>query len=202
MRRLASQVHGWPSASVLIAMCLVFFQAAPGLAQVKAKARTGATPPWDKGILPISPESYYNAIACGKQGGDDPPCVFFDTGLCQNDDFTLALFTPYKKVAYEVWQAARQKQPAPQPNYQAAQTTRVTIGITPARGSKNPLTALTLKRGGRAIAPVDRSLDSGGGRYTFDFPAFAATGDITLDLAGQVRTVSCLIEQSVLAQLR
>jgi hypothetical protein len=199
---LVAQLHPRRCASVLLAIVLVLLQATPGVAQIKAKARSGATPPWGKGILPISPESYYNAIACGKQGGEDPPCVFFDTGLCQNDDFTLALFTPYKKVAYEVWQAVRQKQPAPQPNYQAAQTTRVTIAVTPARGSKNPLTALALKRGGRTVAPVDRSLDNGGGRYTFDFPAFAATGDVTLDLMGQVRTVSCLIEQSVLAQLR
>ena len=135
-------------------------------------------------------------------GRQRPALLFFDTGLCQNDDFTLALFTPYKKVAYEVWQAVRQKQPAPQPNYQAAQATRVTIGVTPVRGSKNPFTGLTLKRGGRAIAPVDRSVEDGGGRFTFDYPAFAATGDVTLELAGRARTVTCLIDQTVLAQLR
>jgi hypothetical protein len=202
MRQIARRLNFGETGSLLLVLLFITCQAAPGFAQIKARARSGATPAWNKGILPISSESYYNAIACGKQGGEDPPCVFFDTGLCQNDDFTLALFTPYKKVAYEVWQAVRQKQPAPQPNYQAAQATRITIGITPARGSKNPLTGLTLKRAGQAVAPVDRSLDSGGGRFTFDYPAFAATGDVTLDLVGQMRTVSCLIEQSVLAQLR
>ena len=57
--------------------------AAPGsvLAQIKATTRPGATPAWAKGIVAINPESYYNAMACGKQGGDDPPCVFWDTGV-------------------------------------------------------------------------------------------------------------------------
>ncbi|MCX6550588.1 MAG: hypothetical protein NTY02_06230, partial [Acidobacteria bacterium] len=45
-------------------------------AQITAVARPGATPAWNKGMLPISAESYYHAIECGKQGGDDPPCVF------------------------------------------------------------------------------------------------------------------------------
>jgi hypothetical protein len=85
----------------------------PALAQIKAQARPAPTPPWNKGILPISSENYWNAVECGKQGGDDPPCVFYDTGLCKNDDFTLALYTPYKMVAYEVWNAVRKKQPAP-----------------------------------------------------------------------------------------
>ena len=170
------------SRSLLLAMC----QAMPALAQIKAQARSAAAPAWNKGILPISQESYYNAIECGKQGGEDPPCVFYDTGLCQNDDFTLALYTPYKMVAYEVWRAVRQKRPPPTPSYQLAQATRITIGVTPVRGSKNPITNLVLKRGGRVVMPVDRSVDDSGGRFTFDYPAFAATEDVTLDLVGRV----------------
>ncbi len=139
----------------------------------KAKRAAGAIPPWNKGILPISPESYYNAIECGKQGGADPPCVFWDTGLCKNDDFALAMYTPYKQVAYEVWVAVNKKQPAPQPNYPAAQRTRITIGVTQEKTSKNALTDLVVRRGGRPLAAVDRSLSGGGGRFTFDFPAFA-----------------------------
>ena len=54
--------------------------------------------------------------------------MFYDTGLCKNDDFALALYTPYKSVAYEVWRVVRQKQPAPQPNYVQAQQTRITVG--------------------------------------------------------------------------
>ena len=76
--------------------------ASPVVAQIKAQPRTGATPPWSKGIAAIGPESYYHAIECGKQGGDDPPCVFWDSGLCRNDDFAIAMYTPYKQVAYEV----------------------------------------------------------------------------------------------------
>ncbi len=171
-------------------------------AQVRAQPRPGATPPWTKGILPINSESYYHAIECGKQGDTDPPCVFWDTGLCKNDDFTLAMYTPYKQVAYEVWSAVRRKQPPPQPNYQAAQQTRVTIGVTAAQSATNALTGLVLKRGGRSIPSVDRSLANGGGRFTFDFPAFAPTGTITLDLVGKARTISCVIDQTTLKSFR
>jgi hypothetical protein len=170
--------------------------------RVKAQPRAAGTPAWTKGILPISPESYYNAIECGKGGGADPTCVFWDTGLCRNDDFTLAMYTPYKQVAYEVWTAVSRKQPAPTPSYPAAQQTRVTIGVTQARGSKNALTNLIVKRGATAVAPVDRALSGGGGRYTFDFPAFAATAPVTLDLVGKERTISCSIDSATLRSFR
>ena len=84
---------------------------------MRAQPRANAQPPWSKGIAALGPESYYHAIECGKQGGDDPPCVFWDSGLCKNDDFAMAMYTPYKQVAYEVWQAVRKKQAPPQPNY-------------------------------------------------------------------------------------
>jgi len=189
------------AAGILVALAYAF-AAAPASAQIKAQARSAPTPPWNKGILPISPESYYNAIECGKQGGEDPPCVFYDTGLCKNDDFALALYTPYKSVAYEVWRVVRQKQPAPQPNYVQAQQTRITVGVTPVRGSTNTFNDLVLKRGTRVVAPTARSLSAGGGRFTYDFPAFAPTGAVTLELAGKTKTLACTIDQAVLAQFR
>ena len=161
---------------------LLFAFPVAALAQVKARARPGAKPAWTKGILPISPDSYWNAVACGKQGGADSPCVFYDTGLCRNNDFALTLYTPYKMVAYEVWQAVQHKQPVPTPSYSEAQRTRVTVGVTPVPGATNTLKTLTLERGGHVVAPVDRSLADKGGRFTFDYPAFAATGSVTLDL--------------------
>lgn len=193
----------WGSKSALAAVvAIAIFQPMPLLAQIKAQARSAPTPPWSTGILPISAESYWNAVECGKQGGADPPCVFWDTGVCKNDDFALAFYTPYKMVAYEVWTAVRQKQAPPTPNYAEAQRTRVTVGVTPVPGSRNPLTDLILKRATRVIAPVDRSLDGGGGRFTFDYPAFASTGDVTLNMVGRVKTISCLIAQPVLARFR
>jgi hypothetical protein len=171
-------------------------------AQITAHARTAPAPAWNKGIIAINPASYYNAIECGKQGGADPPCVFWDTGLCSNPDFTLTFYTAYKAVAYEVWQAVTHKQPAPQPNYAEAQRTRITIAVKPVAGAKNPLTNLVVKHGGRAHTPVDRSVSAGGGRFTFDYPAFAASADVTLDLAGQSKTISCRIPQDVLGTLR
>jgi len=185
-----------------ISLLLAMLQASSAASTIKAQARPAPTPAWNKGILPISPESYYNAIECGKQGGQDPPCVFYDTGLCRNSDFALALYTPYKSVAYEVWRVVSQKQPPPQPNYQQAQQTRITVGVTPVKGSTNAFADFVLKRGGRAIAPVSRTMMDGGGRFTFDFPAFAANGSITLDLVGKDKTISCVIDQPVLAQFR
>ena len=172
-------------------------------AQVRASVRPDSTPPWTKGILPISPESYYHAIECGSQGGDDPPCVFWDTGLCENDDFTLAAHSAYKQVAYEVWGTVRNGQPAPQPDFQAARRTRVTISATPIAGANNPLTDLVLtRRGGEPARPVDRAVSGGAGRATYDYAAWAPTTTVTLDLVGETRTISCIIEPAVLQQFR
>jgi hypothetical protein len=167
--------------------------------QVKGTIAPGTKPAWGKGIVPIDPESYYNAIECGKQGGS-PACVFWDTGLCKNTDFEIAMFTPYKYVAYEVWRVVSQKQPAPQPNYAEAQRTRITVGVTPARGSKNSLTDFVLKRGGKPVAPTARELSTG--RFTFDFAAFAPTGGITFDMVGKTGTVSCAIDAATLRLMR
>ena len=183
-----------------IALLISAALASPVSAQVKAGPRAGATPPWSKGIIAISPESYYHAIECGKQGGDDPPCVFWDNGLCRNDDFAIAMYTPYKQVAYEVWQAVRKKQAPPQPNYQAAQRQRVTVGITPVKGSTNVLTNLILRRGGKPVAAVDGSVASA--RWTFDYPAFAPSGTVTLEMVGKARTISCTIDQKTLGSFR
>lgn len=189
-------------AYLIVAAIVAVFHPADAGAQIKGQVRPAKTPPWNKGIMAINAESYYNAIECGKQGGDNPPCVFWDTDLCKNDDFTLAWYTPYKQVAYEVWTAVQRKQPAPQPSYAAAQRTRVTIGITPTRGAKNTLTDFVLKRGGKPVRPTERSVASGGGRFTFDYPAFAPTADVTLQLIGKDRTMSCVLSTAVLRQLR
>lgn len=175
----------------------------PGAAEAQIKGRVRpATPAWEKGLQPISAESYYHAIECGKQGGDNPACVFWDTDLCRNDDFTLTWYSAYKQVAYEVWTAVRRKQPVPQPSYPAAQRTRVTIAITPVKGSTNALTDFHVKRGGKAAMPMERSLSGGGGRFTFDYPAFAPDATVTLEMVGKQRTLSCVLPPSVLRQMR
>lgn len=163
---------------------------------VKGQIAAGIKPAWEKGIQPINPESYYQAIECGKLGG---ACVFWDTGLCKNADFELAMYTPYKMVAYEVWRLVSQKQPPPQPNYAEAQRTHITIGVTQVRGSKNVLTDLVLKRGGKPVAPTARA---GTSRYTFDFPAFAPSAGVTLDLVGKTQTISCAIDAATLRRMR
>ena len=171
-------------------------------AQLKAELPSTIAPAWDKGIQPISRDSYYSAIACGKQGGARPLCVFYDAEICKNDDFVLAMYTPYKAVAYEVWQTIRNKQPVPTPSYSEAQRTRVTIGVTRASGSKNAITGVTIRRAGKTIEPTAKALESPGGKFTFDFAAFAPTSDISIELAGRTRSHSCLVEQPVLTLFR
>jgi hypothetical protein len=187
-----------------MALAFVACSAQPADAQVKitTKGREVTTPPWDKGILPISSESYYNAIECGKLGGDDPACVFWDKALCENPDFAVAMYTPYKAVAYEVWQAVRKMQPVPTPNYRQAQQTRITVGVTPVRGSKNALKDLRLLRGGKPVPPTARSVAPGDARFTFDYPAFAPTSGITLEFLGSTGTLACTIPQAVLGRFR
>ena len=175
---------------------------AAAAAQIKAQVPPGITPPWNKGIQPISSESYWNAVECGKQGGERPACVFYDADLCKNDDFTLALYTPYKMVAYAVWQAVRQNQPPPTPNYAEAQRTRVVLGVRLVKGSKNAITAVNVKRVGRSVPPVTRTLDAGGGTFIFDFPAFAPTSGITIELVGRARTHTCVVDRAVLRRFR
>jgi hypothetical protein len=197
--RSAVRVHGL---LVLAIVACALLGRARAHAKITAVARPGAKPAWNKGMLPVSAESYYNAIECGKQGGEDPPCVFWDTGICKNDDFALAFYSGYKQVAYEVWTAVRKKQAAPQPSYQAAQRTRVTIGVTPVGGSKNTFTDLVLKRGGKAVSPVARSVSGGAGQFTFDYAPWAPTRSVTLELVGKTKIVSCAIPANVLSQFR
>jgi hypothetical protein len=192
------------AATVLLLATLLPLGVEHAAAQPRLVAHVPAniTPLWNKGIQPINRENYWNAVECGKQGGASPPCVFYDAGLCKNEDFTLALYTPYKMVAYTVWQAVSKKQDPPTPSYAEAQRTRVVLGITPVRGSKNTITAVTLRRGGRAIAPTSHVVEAGRGTFTFDFPAFVPTGSVTIEMTGRERTLTCLMDRTTLARLR
>ena len=171
-------------------------------AQIKAQLAPGITPAWNKGIQPISRENYWNAVECGKQGGERPACVFYDADLCKNDDFVLALFTPYKLVAYETWQATRKHQEPLATSYGDAQKTRITLGITPVKGSKNTITGVSIKRGGLVVKPATQSLEPPGGRFIFDFAAFWPTTDITIELVGNRKTQTCVVAKPVLALFR
>jgi len=189
-------------AALAIALGVGVLSAAPAVAQVTAQLPGGIAPAWEKGIQPINRDNYWNAVECGKQGGEQPLCVFYDTGLCKNDDFTLALFTPYKLVSYEVWRVVRLHQPAPTPSYQAAERTRVTLGIKPVAGGKNPIASVVIKRDDRVVKPATQSLDAGGGNFIFDPAAFASTADITIEMTGRAKTVSCLVPRDVLSRFR
>jgi hypothetical protein len=175
---------------------------APAAAQVRAQVPAGIKPPWTKGIQPISRESYWNAVDCGKQGGAQPACVFWDADLCKNEEFTLAFYTPYKQVAYTVWQAVSRKQPPPTPSYPEAQRTRVVLGIKALRGSQNAIGSVLIKRGGQSVKPATQTPDGSGGTFIFDFAALAPTTGITIELAGKAKTVTCHVDQAVLARFR
>lgn len=172
-------------------------------AQINAQLPSGPrTPAWDKGIQPISRDSYWNAVECGKQGGNRPLCLFYDADLCKNDDFAITFFTPYKFVAYNVWQAVQRRQPPPTPDYGEAQRTRITLGVTPVKGSKNPIASAAIKRGSATVKPATQSVDATGGRFIFDFAAFAPTSNITIELTGRAATRTCKVEQAVLKAFR
>jgi len=177
--------------------------AAPAPAPAPLKAVVPASKPaWSKGIQPITRDSYYHAIECGKLGGEQPSCVFYDAELCKNDDFVLAMYSPYKQVAYEVWGAVSRKRPVPTPSYQAAQQTRVIIGVTPARGAKNQIAALRVRRGGKVIDADTRTIDGTSGNFIFAFAPFAPTASITLEMVGKTRTQSCVVDRATLARFR
>ena len=174
---------------------------APAPPPIKAVV-PASTPAWSKGIQPLNRDSYYHAIECGKNGAAQPSCVFYDADLCKNDDYVLSFYSPYKQVAYEVWGAVSRKRPAPTPSYQAAQQTRVVIGITPVRGAKNQIANVLVKRGGKTIEPDTRTIDGTSGNFIFGFPPFAPTGTITLDMVGKTRTISCVLDRAALSRLR
>ena len=143
-----------------LSLCTMLVALAPGsaLAQVKAQVAPGITPVWDKGIQPISRDNYWNAVECGKQGGERPACVFYDADFCKNDDFVIALFTPYKLVAYETWQATRKRQEPLATSYGDAQKTRITVGITPRRDRRTSSPRSRLRaRGASQNRPLKRS---------------------------------------------
>ncbi len=187
---------------MLLMAALAVVPATTAHAQVKGQVPGNIAPAWTKGIQPISSESYWNAVECGKQGGDRPACVFYDADLCKNEDFTVALYTPYKMVAHAVWTAVRRKQPPPKPSYTEAQRTRVVLGVRPIRGSRNTISSVTIKRGGRSVPPATRTLDGGGGTFIFDFAPFAPTAGITIELAGSARTLTCTIDRTSLSRMR
>lgn len=177
--------------------------AAPAQAPPPVKAVVPVSKPaWSKGIQPINRDNYYHAIECGKLGGEKPSCVFYDADLCKNDDFVIALYSPYKQVAYEVWGAVSRKQPAPTPSYQAAQQTRVVIGITPVRGAKNQIARVTVRRGGKVIEADTRTIDGTSGNFIFPFAPFAPTASITIEMVGKTRTQSCVVDRATLARFR
>jgi len=191
------------AAAIAVALSVQAVAQAPAPAPAAIRATVPASnPAWSKGIQPLNRDSYYHAIECGKQGAAQPSCVFYDADLCKNDDFVLSFYSPYKQVAYEVWGAVSRKRPAPTPSYQAAQQTRVVIGITPVRGAKNQIADVRVKRGGKTIEADTRTIDGTSGNFIFGFPPFAPTASITLEMVGKARTLSCVLDRAVLSRLR
>ena len=188
--------------TILLGLAMVIASVAPALSQIKAQIPANVGPDWDKGIQPIGQENYYKAIDCGKAGGENPGCLFYDAGFCKNDDFVLTLYTPYKYVALQVWNAVRQKKDVPTPSYGTAGRTPLTLGISAVKGSKNPIASVVIKRGGKTIEPRSRSIDGTSGSFTFDFATWAPTADITIEMAGKAATRTCLVPRVVLSRFR
>jgi hypothetical protein len=70
------------------------------------------------------------------------------------------------------------------------------------KGSKNAISAVNIRRGGRVVKPATQSLDATGGRFIFDPAAFAPTADVTIELVGRIKTHTCLVAAPVLTMFR
>ena len=46
------------------------------------------------------------------------------------------------------------------------------------------------------------TVSGGTGSFTFDYPAWAPTSSVTLEMIGKTRTISCVIAPEVLRQFR
>ena len=46
------------------------------------------------------------------------------------------------------------------------------------------------------------TVSGGTGNFTYDYPAWAPTASVTLDMIGKTRTISCVIAPEVLRQFR
>jgi hypothetical protein len=122
--------------------------------------------------------------------------------MCKNEEFELTFYTGYKMVSYAVWNAVRQNQPAPTPDYAEAQRTRVTIAVKPLHASKNPVVDVQVKRDKKVLQPAARAVTAAEGRFTFDYPVWAPTTDIDLEVVGKVKPMMCHIEKDVLERMR
>ena len=88
-------------------------------------------------------------------------------------------------------------------SYQEAQRTRVTIAAHAGERLKERLDRSRAQTGWEAGCTIRIvSVNDGGGRFTFDYPAFAATADVTLDMVGRAKTISRLIDKAALTRFR
>ena len=78
----------------------------------------------------------------------------------------------------------------------------MTLGITPVKGSQNPITGLNIKRGGKVIKPATETVDEAGGRFIFDPQVFAPTGELTIEMVGKASTKTCRVPVEVLKTFR
>jgi len=84
----------FPRTFVLAPSILLAIAHASFAQSIQGRVADGITPAWNKGIQPINQENYWNAVACGKQGGARPACVFYDADICKIDDRELHIRFP------------------------------------------------------------------------------------------------------------
>ena len=171
-------------------------------APIQAAVRRRATPPGTRVSSLVSRESYYHAIECGKSGEAQSPCVFYDAGLCTNKSLRWRCTRPisrwHTKCGWRRAASASRRCPVTRPPGR-----RGWCWVSrPSASTKNPLTRVAIKRGGRTIPP--RGVDPGRrrGHVHLRLSRLRALGRHHAGIDGQVRTRSCVLSPAVLARFR
>jgi len=111
-------------------------------------------------MIPINAESYYTRSSA-EAGRRRPPCVFWDTGICKNDDSAWLLLS-HKQVAYEVWTRCARSGRHRSPAISRAANARDPRGDAGA-GLEERLTDLVVKRGGKPVPAAIRTISAARG---------------------------------------
>ena len=173
---------------------------APAPPAVKAAMPPAAKPAWNKGIQPISQTAIRTPSSAASRAAPSRRASY-DADLCKNDDYRLSLYSPYKQVAYEVWEAVRRSR----------SRRRRATGAPSGRGSRSVSRRPRLeKRAGRAGDEARRpdgraghlDVRRRGRQLHLRRPAFAPSATVTLELTGKTRTQTCVIAPAVLARFR
>lgn len=112
--------------------------------------------PYDKGPLPLTPESYQEAIDCGFRSSY-PDCVG-NYGVCQLSSLFVTVGTPFSAVAADAFEDKRQlRKPQPRPTTLKtlnSQGATFIVGASSSFTLANSVTRVVIDRNGQRFEPT------------------------------------------------